>query len=101
MIPAWSFTGSVFGHGADGGEAARGRGAGAGGDRLLVLAPRLAQVGVQVDEAGADHEARDVDDRGSAGGEARRPPPRLPPPPSSTSRVVVDPLRRDRRRGRP
>jgi hypothetical protein len=49
------------GHGADRREAAgRGRGE-AGVDRLRVLAPRLAQVRVQVDEAGAHEQAGRVE----------------------------------------
>ena len=40
------------GHGQDGGEAAPGRGRGAGRHRLGVLPARLAQVGVQVDQPG-------------------------------------------------
>jgi hypothetical protein len=53
------------GHRADGREPARGRRPGAGRDRLLVLAARLGQVRVQVDEAGAHHATAHVD-RGRA-----------------------------------
>ncbi len=52
-------------HRVHGREAARRRGAGAGRDRLGVLAPRLAQVGVQVDQPGQGDEARRVDDDGA------------------------------------
>ena len=52
------------GHGADGGEAAPGRRRRAGGNGLLVLEPRLPQVGVDVDEAGSDHQAGRVDNPG-------------------------------------
>ena len=45
-------TGFVLGMAHDGGEPARGGGAGARGDGFLVLPARLAQVGVQVDKAG-------------------------------------------------
>ena len=57
-------TGMRVRHRADGREAARGRGARAGRDRLLVLEARLAEVRVQVDEARRDDEARGVDDLG-------------------------------------
>ncbi len=49
------------GHGADGGESAAGRRQGTGGDGLLVLEAGLPQVGVDIDEAGADHQPRRVD----------------------------------------
>jgi hypothetical protein len=49
------------GHRAYRGEPARGRGARAGGDRLLVLTAGLAQVTVKVDEARTYHEAPHVD----------------------------------------
>ena len=45
-------------HGADGGESAGGRRARAGGDRLHVLAARLAQVAVHVDESRATRPVR-------------------------------------------
>src|SRR6185295_14505846 len=52
------------GHGADGGEAAR-RGRGRSGDDVfLVLLTGLAQVRVDVDEAGADPQVAHVDDPG-------------------------------------
>ena len=65
-----------------------------GRDRLLVLAPGLAQVRVQVDEAGADDEALGVDRPGAARGAG--------PAPTSLDDAVleqhvelrVDPLRR-------
>jgi hypothetical protein len=50
------------GHAADGREPARDRGPRAGGDRLLVLAPGLAEVHVRVDQPRADDRARGVDD---------------------------------------
>ncbi len=55
------------GHRADGGEAARGRRGEPRRDRLGVLAPGLAQVRVQVDEAGQDQKARGVEHLGVAG----------------------------------
>jgi len=57
-------------HGADGGEAADGRGPGPGGNRLLVLASRLPQVHVDVDEPWAHDEAFQVDHLATPGGEA-------------------------------
>jgi len=62
--------GRGVGHRAHGGEAARRGRAGAGGDRLLVLASRLPQVDVEVDEAGTDHEPFRLDHLGAAAGEA-------------------------------
>ena len=56
-MPAWSLTGSVFGMHATRGEAAGDRRRRAGGDRLLVLLPRLAQVHVHVDQPGRDDPA--------------------------------------------
>ncbi len=50
------------GHGMDGGEAAQGRGARPGQDRLGVLPSRLAQVGVQVHEARQRDQPVGVDD---------------------------------------
>ena len=47
-----------IGHARDRGEAAGDRGRRAGGDRLLVLLPRLAQMDVHVDQAGTDHQPR-------------------------------------------
>ena len=64
------------GHGHDRGEAAERRGAGAGLDRLGLLAAGLAQVGVQVDEARADEAAgrrRGRGRRGAGRGTRRRP----------------------------
>ena len=55
------------GHRVDGGEAAHRGGLGAGLDGLGVLATGLAQVGVQVDEAGEGHETGAVDDLGLGG----------------------------------
>ncbi len=55
------------GHGAHGRVAALGGGAGAGADGLGVLAAGLAQVGVEVDQAGQEHQAVGVDDLGSGG----------------------------------
>ena len=54
------------GHGQHGGEAADGGGLRAGEDRLGVLAAGLAQVGVQVDEAGQRDEPVGVDDARAA-----------------------------------
>ena len=54
------------GHRVHGGEAAQRRGLGAGLDGLGVLAARLAQVGVQVDQAGQRDQAVGVDDLGAA-----------------------------------
>ena len=71
------------GHGADRGEAAGRRRARAGRDRLLVLAPRLPQVGVDVDEARADHEALQRRGPGRPGPGRGGPPPRSCPPRSS------------------
>jgi hypothetical protein len=45
----------------DGGVAAEGRGAGAGGDGLRVLAAGLSQVGVEVDQAGQGDEPPGLD----------------------------------------
>ena len=53
------------GHRVDGGEAAQRGGPGAGLDGLGVLAARLAQVGVQVDQAGQRDQAVGVDDLGA------------------------------------
>ena len=52
------------GHGVHGGEAAEGGGPGAGVDGLGVLAARLAQVGVQVDQARQGDQAAGVDHHG-------------------------------------
>ncbi len=54
----------------DGGEPAQRGGAGAGLDGLGVLAAGLAQVGVQVDQAGQRDQPGGLDDLGSLGGEA-------------------------------
>ena len=54
-----------IGHGEDRRESAGGRGAGAGEDRLGDLVARLAQVRVQVDEAGKRDEPVGVDARGA------------------------------------
>lgn len=59
------------GHGVNCGEAADGRGPGAGEHRLGVLAAGLAQVRVQVDEAGQQDLARGLDDGGVAACRAR------------------------------
>jgi hypothetical protein len=56
------------GHAGDAGEAARRRRPRAALDRLLVLLPRLAQVDVDVDEAGADDAAGGVEGAHPAGG---------------------------------
>jgi hypothetical protein len=56
------------GHARDGREAARGRRARAGGHRLLVLVAGLAQVHVDVDEAGTHDLAGGVDDGDPVGG---------------------------------
>ena len=58
------------GHRVDGGEAAEGGGAAAGLDGLGVLAARLAQVGVQVDQPGQRDEPAGVDDLGAGRGQA-------------------------------
>ena len=58
------------GHGHDGGVAAEGGGPGAGLDRLGLLPAGLAQVGVEVDQAGGDDAAAGVED-GGAGGRRR------------------------------
>ena len=50
------------GHAADGGEPPRHRGRGAGGDRLFFLIAGLAEVNVNVDQAGRDETAGRVDD---------------------------------------
>ena len=62
------------GHRVHGGEAAERGGRRAGRDGLGVLAARLAQVGVQVDEAGQQHQpvAVDLACRRTAGGRPRR-----------------------------
>src|SRR6202012_4855053 len=52
------------GHGADAGEAAGRGGRSAGGDGFLVALAGLAQMDVNVDEAGGDDEAVGVDDFG-------------------------------------
>ncbi len=52
-------------HRVDGGVAAHGRGLGAGQHRLGVLASGLAQVGVEVDQAGQRDQAGPVDDLGA------------------------------------
>ncbi len=62
--------GARVGHGEDGGEAARGRGRGPGGDGLGVLAAGLAQVHVEVDEAGQGDEAVGVEHLDVAGSDA-------------------------------
>ena len=68
-------------HRADGGEPARRRGARPGGDVLFVLLPRLAQVGVQIDEARhhplpahVDHPNAGADTAGDPGTNLRRRP---------------------------
>ncbi len=60
------------GHGHDGGEAAQRRGPGARLDRLGLLAAGLAQMGVQVDQAGPDETATGIEDAGAAGRVDRR-----------------------------
>jgi hypothetical protein len=60
------------GHRVDGGEAAEGRGAGAALHGLGVLAARLAQVGVQVDQPRQGDEAVGVDDLCVPVGRGRR-----------------------------
>ena len=54
-----------IGHGVHGGEAAQGRGAGAGLDRLSVLTARLAQVSVQVHQTRQGHQAARVEHAGA------------------------------------
>ena len=56
------------GHGADGAEASRGRGAGARGDRLDVLVAGLPQMDVQVHQPGSDHMAPHVAHLGAVRG---------------------------------
>ena len=59
---AWLSSGRLgVGHAGDRGDAAGQRRRGAGGDRLVLLAARLAQVDVHVDQAGADDLAGGVD----------------------------------------
>lgn len=58
------------GHGEDGRESAGGGGTGAGEDGLGVLAAGLAQMGVQVDEAGQQDPALGLDHGGAPGGQA-------------------------------
>ena len=62
-VPCVSIGGSVLGMQAMRGEAAGQRRGRAGGDRLVLLAPRLAEMHVHVDQAGRDDLARGVDDR--------------------------------------
>jgi hypothetical protein len=57
------------GHGAHRRVPAGRRGPGAGLDRLRIFAPRLAQVGVQVDEAGQDDQPGRVHDGRAGGGQ--------------------------------
>ena len=54
--------GSRVGHGGDGGESAGGGGRGAGGDGFFVGLAGLAEMNVNVDEAGRDDQARGVED---------------------------------------
>ena len=61
------------GHRVHGGEPAERRGLGAGVDGLGVLAPRLTQVGVQVDQPGQQDRAAAVDDLGALGRRAPAP----------------------------
>ena len=62
---ALSFTGFVFGMQATAVKPPATAAAAPGGDRLLVLVPRLAQVHVHVDEARADDQRRpEFDDHG-------------------------------------
>ena len=49
------------GHGADGGETSGGGGGGAGGDGFFVALSGLAQVDVQIDEAGSDDQAAGIE----------------------------------------
>ncbi|MDF9802525.1 hypothetical protein M2436_001072 [Streptomyces sp. HB372] len=62
--------GEGVGHGVHGGEAADGRGPGAGEDGLGVLAAGLAQMGVQVDQAGQQDLPLGLDHGGAGGVEA-------------------------------
>ena len=96
------------GHRVHGGEPAERRGPGAGHDRLGVLASGLAQVGVQVDEAGKRDEPGGVDDLGARRGLQARSRPRRPSAGSSRSagsppsrRRAADQRWRRDRRGRP
>ena len=66
MIPAWSLTGSVFGMHATAVNPPATADGRAGGDRLLVLLPGLAQVHVDVDESWRhDPAARDLEHLGA------------------------------------
>ena len=77
------------GHRVHGGEAAERGGPGAGHDGLGVLAAGLAQVGVQVDQAGQRDQPVGVDDLGAVGGQRRRRSSAITP--SSSSRSVGSP----------
>ena len=97
MMPAVVVHRLGVGHRAHGGEPAGGGGAGAGGDRLLVLAARLAQVGVQVDEARGRPRgpATSITSAPARGHAACRGPPRTPSSSrtsrsSSTARRGID-----------
>ena len=57
VISGESLTGDSVGHGADGSEASGGCRRGSGGDGFFVLLPGLAQMHMQVDEAGSDDAA--------------------------------------------
>ena len=80
------------------GEPAQRGGPGAGLDRLGVLAARLAQVGVQVDQARAARPARRR--RRTSASAAARPAPIAAITPSASSRSVGSPPRTRPRRGR-
>ena len=88
VTAALSFTGFVFAMHATAVKPPATAARGAGGDRLLVLAARLAQVHVHVDEAGGHPEPRRVD-RGARAAA-------LASVVTSTMRAVVDQHVRDR-----
>ena len=97
------------GHGHHGGEAPEGGGPGPGLDGLGLLAARLAQVGVEVDQARGDHAAAGVQHAAPPWAASRSAPPRSPghPPPARRPRArrsgrrPCRPAARGRRRAAP
>jgi hypothetical protein len=81
-------------HGADRGEAALGGGGGAGGDRLLVVLAWLAQVDVDIDQAGRDDQPAGVDGLARSIALAGRRDRRHPPVPDDQVGNAIDPIRR-------